>query len=53
MLQLASLAAIIMVIIVTFTIVGTMGGIIYSLLYLINKSKYKNKKGIEIQSRKV
>ncbi len=42
MLQLASLAAIIMVIIVTFTIVGTMGGIILLLLYLINKNKNKN-----------
>ena len=42
MLQLASLAAIIMVIIATFTIVGTMGGIMLLLLYLITKNKNKN-----------
>ena len=53
MLQLASILATIIFITMTFFIVATMGAIIYLLLYLINKSKYKSKKDIEIQSRKV
>ena len=48
MLEMASFIAIIMVIVIVFSIVLTMGGIIYLLLYLINKSK----KNIEIQTRK-
>ena len=40
MIEIASLIAIILVIIMTFVVVLTMGGIIYLLLYLINKRKH-------------
>ena len=53
MLELASFITIFIVAAMIIFVVTTFGGLVYLLLYLINKSKYKSKKDIEIQSRKV
>ena len=47
MLEFVSLIAIIIVIIMTLFVVATFGGIVYLLLYLINKHKNKQKKDNE------
>ena len=53
MLELVSIMTIFVVATMIIFVVATFGGLVYLLLYLVNKSKYKSKKDIEIQSRKV
>ena len=43
MLEMASLLGIVLVIIMTLFVVITFGGIVYLLLYLVNKNKNKDK----------